>query len=64
MKTEVSWQGLGFGEFLTIVFIILKLCGVINWSWWWVLSPIWIGLLIMVIISIGTGLYTFIIRRK
>ena len=34
---------------LTIVFIVLKLCGVISWSWLWVLSPIWIlGLLILV----------------
>ncbi|GAP57945.1 hypothetical protein AHiyo1_09070 [Arthrobacter sp. Hiyo1] len=28
---------------LTIVFIVLKLTHVINWSWWWVLSPLWIG---------------------
>ena len=26
----------------TIVFIVLKLTGIINWSWWWVLSPLWI----------------------
>ncbi len=29
---------------LGIVFIVLKLCGVIDWSWWWVLAPFWIGL--------------------
>lgn len=28
---------------LTIVFIVLQLTGVIGWSWWWVLSPIWIS---------------------
>jgi hypothetical protein len=27
---------------LAIVFITLKLCGVIHWSWWWVLSPLWL----------------------
>lgn len=27
---------------LGIAFIILKLCHVINWSWWWVLSPFWL----------------------
>lgn len=27
---------------LLITFIVLKLCGVISWSWWWVLSPLWI----------------------
>jgi ABC-type nickel/cobalt efflux system permease component RcnA len=36
--------GVGFTGLLTIVFITLKLCGVINWSWWWVLSPLWISL--------------------
>lgn len=35
---------------LTIVFIVLKLTNVINWSWWWVLSPIWITLAIVLII--------------
>lgn len=37
-------NGIGFVGLLTIVFVVLKLCGVINWSWWWVLSPILIKL--------------------
>lgn len=47
--------GIGFTGLLTIAFIVLKLCGVITWSWIWVLSPIWIGfaLLIFAIIVIG-----------
>ena len=43
-KTTSSAGGLGLGTVLTIVFVVLKLCGVINWSWFWVLSPIWISL--------------------
>lgn len=43
-----SSGGIGFTGLLTIVFIILKLCNVISWSWWWVLSPLWIGLIITV----------------
>ena len=35
--------GIGFVGALTIVFIVLKLCHVIDWSWVWVLSPIWIS---------------------
>lgn len=35
-------KGMSFCGTLTIVFIILKLTHVIDWSWWWVLSPIWI----------------------
>lgn len=38
---NVSGGGIGFTGLLTIVFIVLKILGKINWSWWWVLSPIW-----------------------
>jgi len=41
-----SSGGLGICGVLTIVFVVLKLTGVISWSWWWVLSPIWIDLLL------------------
>jgi len=37
-----SSGGIGFCGLLTIVFITLKLCHVIDWSWAWVLAPIWI----------------------
>jgi hypothetical protein len=50
MKTsEVKFNsngGVGFVGLLTILFIALKLMGYITWSWWWVLSPIWISLLV------------------
>lgn len=36
-------SGGGFVGMLTIVFIVLKLLGKIDWSWWWVLSPLWIS---------------------
>lgn len=35
-------SGIGFTSLLLIAFIVLKLCNVIDWSWWWVLSPFWI----------------------
>lgn len=41
--------GIGFADVLTIVFVVLKLVGVINWSWWWVLSPVW-GSIVLVLI--------------
>jgi Flp pilus assembly protein TadB len=41
--------GIGFTGLLTIVFIVLKLLGVITWSWVWVLSPIWITLVLVLI---------------
>lgn len=47
-----SSGGIGFAGLLTIVFIALKLTGNIDWSWWWVLSPIWISLSLVLIIII------------
>jgi hypothetical protein len=38
--------GIGFAGALTILFIALKLLGVITWSWLWVLSPLWISVLL------------------
>lgn len=40
-----------FGSALTLLFIGLKLDGVLDWSWWWVLSPIWIPALVTFVIS-------------
>ena len=39
MSKEKQSGGIGFLGLLTIAFIVLKLCAVIDWSWWWVLSP-------------------------
>lgn len=41
---------LGFGDVLLVVFIVLKLLGVINWSWAWVLSPIWISFILVLLV--------------
>lgn len=46
-------RGVGLATVIGVVFIILKLVGVIAWSWWWVLSPFWISLglaLVLVIV--------------
>lgn len=54
-------SGIGFAGLLTILFIALKLLGKIDWSWWWVLSPIWIsagltiGILSIVLIAMIWG---------
>ena len=44
---NTSKGGIGFFGLLTIVFITLKLCGIIDWSWIWVLSPLWLGIAIV-----------------
>lgn len=51
-SSGTSAGGVGFTSLLTLVFITLKLCKVINWSWWWVLSPVWITAILVVIIFV------------
>ena len=58
--------GGGFCGLLTIAFIVLKLLGVISWSWLWVLAPLWIPLLIslgIVIVALIVTLIVWIVNR-
>ena len=50
MATTSSNSGIGFFGLLTVLFIGLKLAGIIHWTWLWVLSPIWISIIVGVII--------------
>lgn len=42
VNVKAGGSGIGLGTLLTVAFVVLKLCGVISWSWWWVFAPIWI----------------------
>lgn len=46
-KINVNVNG-WFTGLLTIAFIVLKLCGVINWAWIWVFAPLWIPIVLVV----------------
>ena len=60
-NTKVVYKGIGFAHILTIIFVIAKIVGYINWSWWLVLLPsiisiglsllIWLFILVVVIIA-------------
>ena len=52
MANNNTSNGLGLGTVLFLVFLVLKLTGNIDWSWWWVTSPIWIPLSLMVVITL------------
>lgn len=63
LTKDTSGGGVGFVGLLTILFVALKLTGSITWSWWWVLSPVWIsGLVIVVIVAIV--LIVYVARRR
>jgi len=52
MNLKLNILNIGFCNILAIIFITLKLIGKITWSWWWVLSPLWIPFSIVFILSI------------
>jgi hypothetical protein len=65
--------GVGFTGLLLLLFIALKLCGVIDWMWLWVLAPLWIPLVLflaflctvvvvfMIVVAVGGVLH--IVRK-
>ncbi len=56
-KTTVN-GGIGFTGLLQVAFIVLKLMGIINWSWVWVLSPAWISIILVVLVIIIAVIFT------
>ncbi len=60
--TNYSSRGIGFTGLLAILFITLKLIGEIDWSWWWVLSPLWIPIAIIIISLIVVIIIALIIE--
>ena len=61
--TERTSNGIGFGSALTLLFICLKLVGIINWSWWWVLSPAWIPITVFGVVALVAAVLICISRR-
>lgn len=53
-------SGIGFWPLLGLTFVVLKLCDVVSWSWWWVLAPFWgplaLAIVIGMIVAICIGL--------
>lgn len=63
-RAKNSDAGLGLGGVLQIVFIVLKLCGLIDWSWWWVWSPTLISLAFYLVIILIIVIYHLFERLK
>jgi hypothetical protein len=50
-NSTTTTYGVGLPGLLTVAFVVLKLCGVIGWTWWWVLAPIWLPLTLFFLVS-------------
>ncbi len=54
-------SGMGISSVVGIVFIILKLVGVIEWSWWWVTLPLWGGIVLLGVLLVVLLILTAIL---
>jgi hypothetical protein len=61
-NNEPATSGIGLGGIVFIVFLVLKLCNIINWSWWWVTAPLWLPSMTIIVIAIIVGILTGIIK--
>lgn len=59
-----SSSGIGFMSILFIVFLVLKLCKVITWSWWLVTLPLWGGLVLLIIIFVIAAILSVTLERR
>jgi hypothetical protein len=64
MSNNTNAGGIGFCGALFLVFLVLKLTNVINWSWWWVTAPLWMPFAIMLPVVLITILVTIIIQVR
>jgi len=62
VDNNTSSRGIGFFGLLTITFIVLKITKYIDWSWWWVLAPLWMSLIITIVII--TTITVLAIRKQ
>lgn len=66
IKVERGGNGIGLSGAVFIVFLVLKLTGTIDWSWWWITAPLWIGwaifLVSLAVFGVIYGLLTIAIR--
>jgi hypothetical protein len=63
MEINKTSSGVSLSTVVFVVFLILKLTHVIDWSWWWVTSPIWISLGLAIIILMIVGIVLAIIDK-
>lgn len=56
-KKSITVGGTGFFNLLFLVFLVLKLTKVIDWSWWWITAPLWGPIAALVFLVIFGGLF-------
>lgn len=62
-KSAQAQGGLNLATALFLVFLTLKLTNQINWSWWWVTSPLWMPVALLVLVAVLIMCYKAIVRK-
>jgi hypothetical protein len=57
-------SGMTLGGVVFVVFLILKLTNLIDWSWWWIVSPLWISAGFAFVLMLGLFLYSLLTLGK
>ena len=60
---QIGCSAVSMPNALFLVFLVLKLTGVIDWNWWWITSPIWIGVILVIVTAIVITILELKIRR-
>lgn len=55
-NTKVIYKAPGITTILFVVFLVLKLCNVITWSWWWVTAPLWMPFMFLIVMIFACAL--------
>lgn len=62
-KKSTASGGVGISGLLQVAFIVLKLCGVIDWGWWWVLTPTWGTIVLVLLMVVVTWICVWAVDR-
>ena len=57
-------MSLGFTEALFLVLLVLKLTAVVDWSWWWITAPLWIGAAIDIALLLIVGTVALLMTSR
>lgn len=61
-SSSSSSSGIGVIGLLGVAFVVLKLCGVITWSWWWVTAPFWGGFALVLLVLAAIFVFAMVVK--